>query len=257
MWRYLLWTLFTVARWHRIFKCPMPPSQGLNVPLRMAIAVTALLPFEVVAKISLGVAAVIFILQPFELARVYALATVAVVQVLARLHWAWRAGRWRPEGRLRYAVVYHEGNLTPCSSGELLLSPWSTADEVLDEMNAQRGVPPTQALNTTVADELGTLLERGSELTLADLRGEFGQEAGGDGACEVGSSAGVTLHAFLGHRPCLDVDPPPPGEAEATISIKLITGRTVALPYAPEMRVLACKRLLHPHAHRDAAGAGS
>ena len=52
--------------------------------IRILVALTALLPFEAVAKISLSFAAGIFILNPFAAARLYALLAVAVVGLLAR-----------------------------------------------------------------------------------------------------------------------------------------------------------------------------
>ena len=54
--------------------------------IRIAVALTALLPFEVVAKITLTFAAGIFIMNPFAAARLYALLAVAVVGLLARMN---------------------------------------------------------------------------------------------------------------------------------------------------------------------------
>ena len=53
---------------------------------RLLVALFVLLPFKVVAQITLAAAAVIFFWQPFELSRLYALVAVSIVQMLARLH---------------------------------------------------------------------------------------------------------------------------------------------------------------------------
>lgn len=54
--------------------------------IRLLIALFILLPFKIVAQVTLAAAAVIFVWQPFDLSRLYALIAVSVVQVLAKLH---------------------------------------------------------------------------------------------------------------------------------------------------------------------------
>ena len=59
---------------------------GRPTSLRLLIALFILLPFKLVARVSLALAAVVFVWQPFELARLYALVAVSIVSMLARLH---------------------------------------------------------------------------------------------------------------------------------------------------------------------------
>ena len=59
----------------------------------MAVALTVLLPFEVVGKLSLLVAAFLFVANPFVLARVVALTTVIVILLLSRLRRTWLDGQ--------------------------------------------------------------------------------------------------------------------------------------------------------------------
>ena len=84
----------------------MPRNQ---TAVRLLITLFILLPFTVVAQVTLAAAAVVFFLQPFELSRIYALIAVSVVQMLARLH------RWMEAQR----IEEEEGNLAPA----LLPSP--------------------------------------------------------------------------------------------------------------------------------------
>lgn len=231
--------------------------------LRLAVGALALLPFELVAKLTLALAAAIFIAAPFELARVYAVATVFMVQLLAKAHRAWYAGRWQPPGRLRYRVIYHEGRVRggwgpfvsdgemprstvePISTGELLLSPGSTADQVISEVNGQRDVSEAMATQTTVANECGTTLRAGSALMLADLHSPHAA-AGALEGFEVGAYADVTLHAFLGY----DFLGRYGARREASRSRPIIFvrnafGKEVQLPFQPDLSVLECMLLLH------------
>ena len=59
---------------------------GRPTSLRLLISLFILLPFKLVARVSLALAAVVFVWQPFELARLYALVAVSIVSMLARLH---------------------------------------------------------------------------------------------------------------------------------------------------------------------------
>ena len=59
---------------------------GRPTSLRLLIALFLLLPFKLVARVSLALAAVVFVWEPFELARLYALVAVSIVSMLARLH---------------------------------------------------------------------------------------------------------------------------------------------------------------------------
>ena len=70
------------------------PPRGL---LHLAIAAMALLPFKVVAQLTLGCAAAAFIFQPFEMARPSALIAVIVVFAASRLLRAWHEG-WQRHG---------------------------------------------------------------------------------------------------------------------------------------------------------------
>ena len=54
------------------------PHAG-SKPLQLIIAACVLLPFDMVAKISLSLAALAFIFQPFATARLYAVCAVCVV----------------------------------------------------------------------------------------------------------------------------------------------------------------------------------
>ena len=58
-----------------------PPQPSI----RLLIALFILLPFKLVAQITLLVAAVVFVWNPFDLARLYALIAVSMVQTLAKL----------------------------------------------------------------------------------------------------------------------------------------------------------------------------
>ena len=59
---------------------------GRPTSLRLLIALFILLPFKLVARVSLALAAIVFVWQPFELARLYAVVAVSIVSMLARLH---------------------------------------------------------------------------------------------------------------------------------------------------------------------------
>ena len=54
--------------------------------LGLLVALFVLLPFKLVAQISIAISAIVFVVQPFEAARLYALIAVSVVHMLAKLH---------------------------------------------------------------------------------------------------------------------------------------------------------------------------
>ena len=72
--------------------------QRNKVVLPMLVAMTAYLPFEVVAKMTLVAAAGCWVLNPFPGARLVAMAGVAAVLAMAKVRKVWMDGRELVDG---------------------------------------------------------------------------------------------------------------------------------------------------------------
>ena len=132
--------------------------------LRLIIALFVLLPFKLVARISLALAAFVFFWQPFELARLYALVAVSVVSLLARLHRWMEAQR---EGEEAQALAPALRQLT------LLGRAYHTRFGFVADAAAQRTLAVRQRGPSVTRPPLSTLRPRPSPFdscTLAPAR---------------------------------------------------------------------------------------
>lgn len=64
-----------------------------NVLLAASVALLSYFPFEVVAKLTLLVAALMFVLNPFPLARILSLICILVLAILNRVKKSWDLGQ--------------------------------------------------------------------------------------------------------------------------------------------------------------------
>jgi len=64
-----------------------------NVLLAAAVALLSYFPFDVIAKLTLIVAALMFILNPFPLARIIALICILVLAILNKVKKSWDLGQ--------------------------------------------------------------------------------------------------------------------------------------------------------------------
>lgn len=64
-----------------------------NVLLAASVALFSYFPFEVVAKLTIVVAALMFMLNPFPLARLVALICMLILSLLNRTRKAWEEGQ--------------------------------------------------------------------------------------------------------------------------------------------------------------------
>lgn len=190
----------------------MPRNQ---TAVRLLIALFILLPFKVVAQVTLAAAAVVFFLQPFELSRVYALIAVSVVQMLARLH------RWMEAQR----VEEEEGNLAPAL---LQLNRLGRAYSVRSGFGTQQRTKVATALcsaedlawysalpgSREANDELTLDAQTAAQLALRELPSHvrlvvLRREAPGDSGCEAAEE-----------RPAAQDELPPLGSRASYVAVQ-------------------------------------
>ena len=143
---------------------------GRPTSLRLLIALFLLLPFKLVARVSLALAAVVFVWEPFELARLYALVAVSIVSMLARLHRWMEAQRADEEAQALAPALRQLDRLGRAYHTRL-------GFEAVDDGAAQRTVAVATAACSIDDDRDWYLAQAGSR---TEERPEEG-EAAGDG----------------------------------------------------------------------------
>ena len=146
---------------------------GRPTSLRLLIALFLLLPFKLVARVSLALAALVFVWQPFELARLYALVAVSIVSMLARLHRWMEAQRADEEAQALAPALRQLARLGRAHHTRL-------GFEAVDDGATQRTVAVATAACSIDDDDRDWYLAQAGSRT--EQRPEE-DEAAGDGTC--------------------------------------------------------------------------